>query len=388
MSNPTSSKNIVILSTEPWGKMLLSKMHYALALVEKGYKVFFVNPPEAGEGPLTRVVETRQDGHLVIIGTRILSSGLFFRHKFFSIYKLMIRRYVRGIQKIVGGPIDEVWNFNPHVYVDLRSFGARKTLLLIYDFYKGEHVFKTAETADGVVTVSQLILDHYQGVTPPKLLVQHGLGKHFEARSKARLEKKDFGSGEQGKIRIGYVGNLLRVGMNTEVATEIISRHKDLEFHFWGPSSLKNNNVNGTGGTVPQDLLDFIVFLESQPHVKLHGVAEQETLAEGLSGMDAFLFLYSPKKEMNSASNSHKLLEYLSTGRVIVSTGVSNYDGTDLLVMCHKEEEERLPEMFDTVLADLGSYNAEARQLERIRFALDNTYSRQVDRIQEFASTL
>lgn len=382
MSNPP--KNIVILSTEPWGKMLLSKMHYAIELAEKGNRVFFVNPPTEGDGALVSRGETLLDGKLTIINTRMMKGALFFRHKFFPVYKMMTRRYVKGIRAIAGGAIDEVWSFNPHVYIDLRAFKAGKSILLIYDFYKGDHIFKAAESADGIVTISSVILEYYKQTTPAKLLLQHGLGKHFEARSMEKIERREFRPQLNGGIKVGYVGNLLRVGMNTEIARQIIVNHPEIEFHFWGPSSLKDNNVNGTGATVPEDLVTFVKFLEEKKNVVLHGVAGQEALSKGLSEMDAFLFLYSPRTEMNSASNAHKLLEYLSTGKVTVSTHVSNYSGTDLLVMCEKEEEEKLPSLFDRVVENLALYNGEEQQRRRIDFALDNTYSRQIDRIRQF----
>jgi hypothetical protein len=384
VTNSPKPKNIVILSTEPWGKMLLSKMHYAIELAEKGNRVFFVNPPAEGNGQLVSRGESFQDGKLTLINTRMIKGALFFRHKFFPVYKMLTRRYVNGIRNIVGANIDEVWSFNPHVYIDLRAFKANKSILLIYDFYKGDHIFKAAESADGIVTISSLILDYYKRASPAKLLLQHGLGKHFEARSLDKIEKKEFKPQLNGGIKVGYVGNLLRVGMNTEIARQIIVKHPEIEFHFWGPSSLKDNNVNGTGATVPEDLVTFIKFLEEKKNVFLHGVANQEVLSKGLSEMDAFLFLYSPKTEMNSASNAHKLLEYLSTGKVTVSTHVSNYAGTDLLVMCEKEDEEKLPTLFDKVVEDLSLYNGEEQQRRRIDFALDNTYSRQIERISQF----
>lgn len=408
--SPHNPKNIVILSTEPWGKMLLSKMHYAIELVRKGNKVFFINPPQASippqvstplqtsaRGSLATVSRVIEEGNLVIIDTRTISGSLFFRHKLFPVFRMISRRYVRAIQKIVGSRIDEVWCFNPHYYVDLQSFGADKTMLLIYDFYKGDHIFKAAESSDAVITISQLILDYYQDVTPPKLLLQHGLGHHFADKARKKIQEGAFAAPANlhpgnpppahppgQKVRIGYMGNLLRVGMNTEVARKIIENHPDKEFHFWGPCSLDDNNVNGNGAGMPAGQASFIAFLQARKNVVMHGVMEQEALAAGLSEMDAFLFLYSPATEMNAASNSHKLLEYLSTGKVIVSTQVSNYAGTDLLVMCDKDKEDDLPGLFEDVMNNLPVYNNIEKQKQRIAFALDNTYARQVERIQQF----
>ena len=100
--------------------------------------------------------------------------------------------------------------------------------------------------------------------------------------------------------------------------------------------------------------------------------------------MDAFLFIYSPVKEMNGASNAHKLLEYISTGKVVISTHVSTYAGMDLLLMSGPADEHALPGMFARAVGELSVHNSVERQVSRIRYALDNTYARQIDRVQQF----
>jgi hypothetical protein len=380
-----ASGAVVILSTEPWGKMLLSKMHFALELVKRGDRVFFVNPPRRMEGKeLALIAEELEDGRLTIINTNIVRGSLFLRHKLFYLYKRLNRRYIRAIKKITGKKIDQVWSFNPNQYVDCSPFAAKKSILLLYDFYRGDHIFKAAESADALISVSQVILDHYKNTSPPKLFVQHGLGHHFADKSRERLRTEDFTAAGTGRIKVGYTGNLLRSGMNTTVAREIIGQHPDIEFHFWGPHSMTDNNVNAVGEQTAPELLSFVEFLQAQENVFLHGVVGQQELAERLFEMDAFLFIYSPKTEMNGASNAHKLLEYISTGKVIIATHVSSYAGTDLLVMCDRMEENRLPEIFDRAIKELSFHNSTERQLMRIGFALDNTYARQIERIRQF----
>src|SRR5580658_3282339 len=109
-----AQRTIVILSTEPWGKMLLSKMHFALELVGRGNKVFFVNPPRPFPGRrLAMAGEQMEDGRLTLIHTNTVRGSLFLRHKLFFLYRRLNRRYIREIRKLVGGKIDEVWSFNP-----------------------------------------------------------------------------------------------------------------------------------------------------------------------------------------------------------------------------------------------------------------------------------
>lgn len=40
-----NNKTILIISPEPWGKMMISKHHYALELAKLGNEVYFLNPP-------------------------------------------------------------------------------------------------------------------------------------------------------------------------------------------------------------------------------------------------------------------------------------------------------------------------------------------------------
>jgi len=384
--NQQGQKTIVILSTEPWGKMLLSKMHYAIELAGLGNDVYFVNPPRKGGQQLAEISSVKPHEGVTVIDTKPVSQALFLRHKLFPLYRNWVTgRYIKSIRRLVQKPIDEVWCFDPHTYVDLTGFEAKRSVLLLYDFYTGRHVFRAAETADAIVSVSSVILDHYRSATPPRLLMQHGLGKHFAVIAEEKLQQQQFPAQQGAKVKIGYTGNLLRVGMNIELGKAIISGHPDIEFHFWGPYSLEGNNVSI--GEAAAELLAFVEFLKAQPNVRLHGMKEQSALATALSEMDAFLFLYSPAKDLNGASNSHKLLEYLSTGKPVISTYVSNYEGTGLLEMGRREDEPQLNALFDEVTKNLALYNSPERQQQRIRFALDNTYRRQVVRIREFIGT-
>lgn len=378
-------KNIVILSTEQWGKMLLSKMHFAIHLADMGYKVYFVNTPAyINSLKLASVNKKDSSDNITVIDIKKIKASLFLRYKFFWLYEQLSKRYVKSIQKIIGEKISEVWSFDPHMYVNLKQFDGAKTILMLYDFYKGKHVFKAAQSADVIVSISKLILDHYKDAKPPKLLLQHGLSRYFADIAASNMIQENLFISKNDKIRIGYMGNLLIGGLNITLAENIIKQNCDKEFHFWGPYSLTDNNVTSKDAIIDSQRTHFIEFLKSQQNVFLHGIKEQKALASELNEMDGFLFLYSANSDMNKASNSHKILEYLSTGKAIISTFVSNYAETDLLVMSKPGRDEDLPEIFSNVVNNLPLYNSEKEQKKRIAFALDNTYLRQIGRIRNF----
>ncbi len=358
---------------------MLSKMHYAVEMARAGDRVFFVEPPTAEKIKTSVHVLEGSEG-VTVIRFRQVPARRLLRNKAFWLYQILIKRYVKTILRITGS-IDDLWCFDPNNYCDLSSFRAKHNLLLLYDFYKGKAVNKAICSADLLVSVSRLIIDNYKHSGIPQLFIQHGLSQHFEERSKARLEAWDFNHNSP-KIKVGYVGNLLREGLCIEVMKQIITGHQDKEFHFWGVYELTGNNLVSEQYNPPQESLRFVQFLSTQQHVRLHGAVDQESLASGMFTMDVFLFLYSYEKDLNKASNAHKLMEYLSTGKVVVSTFVSNYQDTDLLYMTPSGKEQQLSEMFSEVMVRLDEYNRPDCQAERIRFALDNTYSNQVVKIR------
>ncbi len=361
--------------------MLLSKMHFALELSAMGYQVYFVNPPAISKNK--RKVEINSEikiPNIQIIDTKVVYGSLFFRHKLFFIYRIISAQYVKAIKKIVGEKITEVWCFNPQVYVNLTKFDADKTLLLLYDFYMGRHVSKAAQSADYIISVSQMILDYYKNTRAPKLLLQHGLGKYFAEMAEQKIAHANFSNHGTGKIRVGYTGNLLIAGMDIGAVKNIIGQHQDKEFHFWGPFDLGNSN-NISSGIIHHENKMFIEFLQKQDNVFLHGVKSQCELAKEISEMDAFLLFYSMGMGLSKASNSHKILEYLSTGKVVICNYLSSYAGNDLLLMV---ENENLPGLFNKATDNLSFYNNDQKQKRRIEFALENTYLKQVERIHQF----
>src|ERR1043165_2973102 len=96
-------KTIVILSTEPWGRMLLSKMHYAIELAELGNDVFFVNPPrETGGSELAAIADVKPAPCVTVIDTTPMTQALFLRHKLFPVYRHWVTgRYAKAIRRLV-----------------------------------------------------------------------------------------------------------------------------------------------------------------------------------------------------------------------------------------------------------------------------------------------
>jgi len=76
-------------------------------------------------------------------------------------------------------------------------------------------------------------------------------------------------------------------------------------------------------------------------------------------------------------------MEYLSTGKVVISHHIETYrHRPGLLEMVDEYTNQNLPGLFVKVLNNLTFYNSPDFQRRRIEFALQNTYARQLERIQ------
>src|SRR5205085_439293 len=89
--------------------------------------------------------------------------------------------------------------------------------------------------------------------------------------------------------------------------------------------------------------------------------------------------------DYNKSSNCHKIIEYLSTGKVSISNRIITYENTEgLLEMPDEFTNENLPGLFKKVITNIAEYNSPERQLRRIKFALENTYQKHVETISRF----
>jgi hypothetical protein len=97
--------------------------------------------------------------------------------------------------------------------------------------------------------------------------------------------------------------------------------------------------------------------------------------------LDIFLLCYSGDKNVAEMANPHKMLEYLSTGKAVVSHYVDEYIGyPDLIEMVESNRE--LPVKFKEVVRKIEYYNSPIKSEARKVFAFQNTYMKQLDRIE------
>jgi hypothetical protein len=372
------NKTVLLISPQNWGKMFLSKHHYAIELARRGNIVYFLNPPDEKYTERPEKISIEPSGahkNLYLIYHR---TSFPYKIKFYSmpLFHVLIKRHVKKILRLINKPIDIVWSFDIGYLLPFFLFPkSAYKLFHPMDEPQNQHSIYSARGAQIIFSVTQEILDKYSGFKVPKYLINHGVAEYFIIPAQTKAESNH-------SIHVGFSGNLMRLDIDREIFLHIISENPTIIFECWGSYQMKQSNI---GGQENEEVNKFIQSLQAMKNVVLHGVVDAMALAKELNRMDAFLICYDIKKDHSKGTNYHKIMEYLSTGKVIISNNVTTYKNkTDLLQMTSERESNlQLPHLFKQVVNNLNYYNNSVLQQKRIAFAKENTYQKQVDRIEK-----
>lgn len=365
-------KKAIVVSPQSWGKMFISKHHYAIELSKLGYHVFFVNPPKENNlGGLPDIkIEATEYSNLVIVNHTLFFSKYFkFHLPFIHHILIFIQRWL--LLKKIGKP-DLILSFDLTNNFPFKGLACKK-IFFAADEPRAIQNFVSARNADLIVSVSQHILDLYKRDFPntKKLLINHGLSEEFLNIPKD-LPKKYEG------INIGLSGNFLFNDIDYPILILIILEYPEVKFHFYGNYSTVSNISSDSS----KANLDFLQQLKQSTNCIFHGVLGKRELALELNQMDAFLICYDPQKGQSSGSNSHKILEFLSTGKVIISSHFSYYEGTDLFVMnTSRVDNFLLIKLFHEGISEIIQNNNNSRQEGRMVFSQGNSYDKNLLKI-------
>jgi hypothetical protein len=368
-----SNKKILILSPDKWSNLQISKHHYALELAQKGNLVFFLNPPN---NLIKKCFEIQKIEDNLFVVSYKLFIPLFIRFHFRFIYDFLMRFQIYFILKKINQKIDVLFSFETNVYSNLSLFKSDLKIYFPVDMIFGKYQSKIINSSDIIFSVSKIILDRVRSFSSdvPVHFINHGLSSAFVFPKKINPDIPLNG------VNICYIGNLLINSLDRKTFRIIIEKNETISFTFFG-----NFNINDykSYNHKDEEIKDFVHFLKTKKNVTLKEVCEPSYIAQKLSLFDAFLVLLDNKKDINKGSNSHKIIEYLSTGKVVISSYISTYDNSPSLIeMCDENSNEMFPELFKRVVSNLEYYNSNKFQHARIEFALDNTYDKQIQRIE------
>ena len=362
------NKNILLISPQPWDHIFISKHHYAEELIKNNNRVFFLEPPSEDISMGVKVRKHKNLDNLFIVSWRAIFPRAI-RFHLYSLYIFLMSLQVRLIKKKIDRPLDIVWSFDFNLYPDLREFGAKLAVFHPVDPLSNQRQIDIGVSADLIISVSEKILKNFDeskffGKT---LLINHGLGRAFTELANSPASRN---AQRIGEINVGYFGNLDRPMINLKVWVEIIRKNPKVTFHFWGPYEAD---------------LPFELAMRVFNNVILHGKISKQELSIAVGKMDCFLLIYSEDNLESDRSNSHKILEYLATGKVVISSRIDAYIGCPNLVkMPIDGDDNMMPLIFSEVISKLDDLNSEKLMAARKHYAANFTYENNLKKIDHW----
>ncbi len=342
------NKTILIISPNNWGKMKISKHHYAIELAKRKNLVFFLNPPNNSKKYFEK--QKIQD-NLYVIDYKSIFRGQRFLPTW--LFHFLVSLQIIFLQKKIKQEIDVLWSFSSNIYFDLKKFDAKLRIFFPADQITRKEEIDIAKNADFVFTVSEVILRTLKHYINKSFFINHGLSDIYKEFVKNSIFKKYDNS---KKVNCCFIGNLLVKSLDIDIFKQIIIENKNMNFIFYGAYELSQSNLSGYKS---KDLDDFVEFLKEMPNVTLKGSCEPSQIVLEISKFDIFLCITDIDKDDNKGSNAHKILEYLSTGKVLVSNYMSTYENNrDIIEMVDELHNKKFPDLFKKVSNNLDKYNS------------------------------
>jgi glycosyltransferase involved in cell wall biosynthesis len=359
------NKNILLISPEPWGINFVSKHHYAIELAKRVNKVYFLNPP-------TKEWSVKQEiKNLQIVNYKPKYRGLARIPDLLSAW--FINREIMTLEKFCNTTFDIIWNFDSSRFFNLKLLKSKLRISHIVDQSENKNIRLHNLTADLCLTVTNHILKRQKIFNDNSFNIGHSLAVSDNTTS---ILLPNSG----GSLRVGYLGNLLIKYLDWELIYELVDKNPEIYFYFAGPYTESNLSRSSTTPEFLQETLQ-------KQNTFFIGSISSNQIELFLSQMDVLLLVYKTKNNEEQLANSHKLLEYFASGKVVISSLTDEYrDKRHLLEMV--ESNDLLPKKFSEVIQNLDYYNSPEKQSTRKAWARENTYKKQIERVEEILAKI
>ncbi len=334
---------------------MVSKHHYAQHLAAMGNKVFFLAP---------RIEEDID----IPFGIKILTppklpKGMRYFPKFWRL--IQHKNIGKKLQAEAGVHFDILWTFDTSWLFDLKELTPKAIRILhLVDLSMNFEWKIAAESADLCLGSSSRIQQKLASVNSNSHFIHHGFSTYPIVSELLTSDRK----------KIVYAGNLTISYLDHARLLALVKGYPDCEFHFIGD----RGNANLSNGRVSQ----FLEELGQFENVRLHNPVTPELLASYYAAADVLLLCYNPIYRQQ-ISNPHKVMEYLGSGKPILSTWLEEYENqTELIFMSDDLKEyvdglKGLLEMDDRELSD-----------KRKAFAKSNSYLKQLERVEQMINSI
>ena len=362
------NKTILIISPESWGDIKLSKHHYSIALSKRENDVYFLNPPNHKISK--KIYNNEISKNLRVLNYNQLRGinrlPLFIKN---YLYKIIAKRIRRSIKS----SIDIVWTFEPFRFQNPSVFDPKIIIYHPTDIHKTGLENELVKVADYIFAPSSKILNQLKCKPEKKKKINHGLAEHFinniKRNKKLFIERPE-------NTNVGMVGNLNYPYLDKPTLIKIIKDNQNIDFYFIGPYKISNISKEESNVRFQKILSEFNNFF-------LVGPKPSNQLPKYMSEFDIFLICYDSDKYTDELANPHKIMEFLSMGKIIVSHYIDEYnDKSDLFLMAKNKFE--LPKLFSQAVNKMDYFNSDRMINKRIKYAKNYSYVKLLNEIESY----
>lgn len=356
---PQPIRTVLLISPEPWTAHAVSKHHYAQTLVQLGISVFFLDPPDDS---LSRpqVSPIPECPGLSLVRAPRVAPGMRFLPA--PVRRRLESAWLDRLENLTGCRIDTIWLFENSRFFDMCFAGCRLKIYHQVDLNQNFHPEKAAATANICLCTSDLIRKQLVPHAPHIYKVHHGLAQPESQTCLSDEHKKRFAGG--GDVHAAYIGNLDMLYLDADLLADVAKNFPAVTFHFVGGYS-HNSALWQKAGNLP--------------NIIWWGKVATPLIPTILERTDVLLVTYQAAHWQDQAS-PHKFMEYLASGKTIVTTYTDEYKNRRHLIEMVENNADFL-KAFARVVGNLDEYNSTTRQAVRKAFADEHTYSKQLDRI-------
>ena len=360
------NKTILIISPESWGDIRLSKHHYSIELSKRENNVYFLDPPKHKFSRKINIKEIMNNLKVINYNQIRGINRLPFYIKNY-LYKIIAKR----IRLSIKSSIDIVWTFEPFRFQNPSAFDPKLIIYHPTDIHKTKLENELVNVADYIFAPSSRILNKIKCSEYKKTKIKHGLAEHFTNKKLSNKVKIQI---NPDKTNVGMVGNLNYPYLDKNTLIKIIGDNQDIDFYFIGPYKISNVSNERSNKNFHKVLSDFNNF-------HLIGPKPSNDLPDYMNQFDIFLICYDSDKYPDELANPHKIMEFLSIGKVIVSHYIDEYkDNSDLFLMA--KNKKQIPKLFSQAVKQNDYFNSKWLINKRIDYAKNYTYDKLLNEIE------
>ena len=361
-----TDQNILLISPESWGSNRVSKHHFAVQLSKFGNYIYFLDPPSSFNS-IKQIT-----GNLKVIKYKPRFKGL---RKFPSIISgYLISKEIKILEKWLNVKFDIIWNFDSSRFFNLRQIKSKLKIAHIVDWNENFNRIQLCKTSSITLCTSGFLYSELKRHNTLTFNIGHGynLSEYKLCNKEEKLLRSNY------SINVGYVGNLSIKYIDWEIIYKLIIENREMGFYFIGPSGKSNLSQSIVKDQHYEKIkkLNNAIFL---------GEFSGEKIPTILSHFDILLLIYKGQKYIEQLANPHKILEYLGSGNVIISSWTEEYKNRiELIEMLNCNDE--IPKKFKEVSNNLKYYNSKSKSAYRKNFAIENSYANKIHAIEKLIS--